>query len=301
LQISIKNHPTVKYTLHYSALILSIGSVWYTLFQISTNPIMQGFFTFFALLVEVAAQYFRGLAKSYSKIGKYGRAAGLWLIYLIYIVIFAGLSAVIVFKGEIDLNKQSAQNANTALTSKQASLKEYREDLAYQKLQREEEKQTGRGPKYDAIEAKIVVDEAEIKRLENEIDAAGKNPEVYKGSSFNSLSDTLIIIMFCSAVIIIYLILILTPWDIELEEDTANTNSEAEAFHKNPPFDTDNEPNYNSRIINLDDRKLSVSEPENNRHCLYCGNTLADDMRVDAKYCDENCKLKYNRKKKLIT
>jgi hypothetical protein len=222
LIINESRNKIARYVIHYIALFLSISSVIYTLVQLSDNRIMQWFFVLFSLFVELFAQYLRGLASTFSRLKKRWTVAGLWLCYMVYIVVFAFLSAVGVFIAETNLSDQQYIKAAFTQEETKNEINRLNRHIVMLQGQQGREGETGTGPNYKFLQNKIDQDTAKrdvlIASMKNV--PIIKNPSVYNGlhDIFNLPANWFKILMFGVAVIMIYLGLIITPWEIEVGE-----------------------------------------------------------------------------------
>lgn len=212
------------YVFHYVALFISVSSVIYTLVQMTDNLIMQCYWVLFAVFVEFFAQLVRGLAKSFRRLKNYWAAVGLWLIYMIYVVIFAFLSALGVFIAENNLNDQKYEAVTFNQEQTMNEIKQLNQNIETLQNQQKLEGGTGTGPKFKYLQDQI--NEAIHKRdaLQNKI---GTNKTIKKGSVFVNLkrevnipSNWFKILMFGSAALMVYTCLIITPWEINLPDPT---------------------------------------------------------------------------------
>lgn len=221
--IRSSHYKQVKFGIHYLALSLSIASVIYTLIQMTDNRIMQYFFVLFALFVELFAQFIRGLASSHAKLKQYWSAGGLWAIYMLYIVVFAFLSAVGVFVAETNLADQKHDVIAFAQQEGKKELRQANQYIATLQAQLDREGGTGTGPRFKYLQDEL--DRAITKRdaLKDAIKAepVDKSRSVYSGlhDIFTLPANWFKILMFGSAVIMIYLALIITPWQIDIEDN----------------------------------------------------------------------------------
>lgn len=222
LIINESRNKIARYSIHYIALILSISSVIYTLVQLSDNRIMQGFFVVFSFFVELFAQYIRGLASTYSRLKKRWTVVGLWFCYMVYIVVFAFLSAVGVFIAETNLSDQQYTKAAFTQEETRNEIARLNRHIAMLQQQQGREGETGTGPNYKFLQAKIDQDTAKRDALIASMKNVPiiKNPSVYNGlhDIFNLPANWFKILMFGVAVLMIYLGLIITPWEIEVGE-----------------------------------------------------------------------------------
>jgi hypothetical protein len=183
---------------------------------------MKGFFVVFSVFVELFAQYIRGLASTFSRLKKYWQVAGLWACYMVYIVVFAFLSAVGVFIAETNLSDQQYTKAAFTQEETKNEIERLNRHITMLQQQQGREGETGAGPNWKFIQAKIDQDttkrDALIASMKNV--PIIKNPSVYAGlhDIFNLPANWFKILMFGVAVIMIYLGLIITPWEIEIGE-----------------------------------------------------------------------------------
>jgi len=189
---------------------------------------MKGFFFLFSVFVELFAQYVRGLAAAYHKLGKKLRGFWCWLPYMVYILVFASLSAIGVFMAEVNLNEQTINHAVTVSEDKKEDLKRANADLDFYRAERDKESKTGRGGRFRELEAKISELTDRRDRLETEIESV--KPEQLE-SKIKAPANWVKILMFAAAVMMIYIGLIITPWEIELE---SATKSELETIPNTP-------------------------------------------------------------------
>jgi hypothetical protein len=237
LIINETRNKIVRYSIHYVALFLSVSSVIYTLVQMTDNRIMQGFFILFSLFVELFAQYIRGLASTYSRLKKRWTVVGLWCCYIVYIVVFAFLSAVGVFIAETNLSDQQYTNAAYAQGEARNEVDQINRHIKTLQQQLDREGETGTGPNFKYLQDQINQATAKRDTLTAKLKKIPviKNESVYVGlhEIFNLPANWFKILMFGVAVIMIYLGLMITPWEIEIgEPDPASKSRPAKKEDK---------------------------------------------------------------------
>lgn len=222
--VTTKHYNTVKWVIHISALALSWRMVFDTMIKMSTAPFWQAFFGFGAVFVELFAQFDWGLALAYAKAKLFWKAFWLRAIYLIYIVIFAFLSAVGTFSGQVNKSEQIYSQADFDKSSLQDKIK--RDEKQIQNKtdeQKIEFADHGRGPKYNQLQKEIDNLKAEQAGFETDLKKASKITIHSEKSVFDSMHDMIPKVpangfkmaFFAALMLMIYAALILTPWKVD--------------------------------------------------------------------------------------
>ena len=222
--ITSKHYGYIKWTIHISALALSWRMVFDTMTKMSTAPFWQVFFGFGAVFVELFAQFDWGLALACAKTGHSWKAFWLKAIYLIYIVIFAFLSAVGTFSGQVNKSEQIYSQADFDKSNLQDKIK--RDEKQIQNKtdeQKIEFADHGRGRKYNQLQAEIDDLKAEQAGFEAELKKASMITISSEKSVFDSMHDMIPKVpsngfkmaFFAALMLMIYTALILTPWKVD--------------------------------------------------------------------------------------
>lgn len=222
--VTTKHYNTVKWIIHISALTLSWRMVFDTMTKMSTAPFWQVFFGCGAVFVELFAQFDWGLALAYAKAKIFWKAFWLRAIYLIYIVIFAFLSAVGTFSCQVNKSEQIYSQADFDKSNLQEKIKrdekQIRNKTDEQKIEFADH---GRGPKYNQLQKEIDNLKAEQGVFESELKKASLITIHYEKNVFDSMHDMIPgvsangfkMVFFAALMMMIYTALILTPWKID--------------------------------------------------------------------------------------
>jgi predicted PurR-regulated permease PerM len=190
--------------------------------QMTNDIVMKIYLSGGAVFVELVAQYFRGLARSYRLINRRLVAGWLWAAYMVYIIVFAFLSAVGVFWAETDLNDQMQNTAIYTQQENRLEIEQLNKRIATLQNQLDREGSTGTGPNFRYLQSELDEKTAKRDKLSNTVTVS---KPVKSRSVYNGLHELFVIpanwfkmLMFGSFVLMIYLSLITTPWQIEIED-----------------------------------------------------------------------------------
>ncbi len=215
----------IKYGfIHTPALIISMIMVIDTMIFLTDKPGMRWFFGFIAVTVELSFQYFRGMARLHLKLKlpRYQwKVGGFWLCISVYMVMFAFLSAVAVFMGEVNTVEQKQETAIFTRKENQAEYERVKREITRLESYRDEEKETGRGPEFKRLEQRIGVLESKRDNLKRQIESVPETLSATKESPFLALNQAtginvnwFKIGMFGAALMLLYTLLLITPWEL---------------------------------------------------------------------------------------
>ncbi|HBF35822.1 MAG TPA: hypothetical protein DDW50_00700 [Firmicutes bacterium] len=190
----------------------------------SSVPFWQSFFGFGAVFVELFAQFDWGLALAYAKANYFWKAFWLRTIYLIYIVIFAFLSAVGTFSGQVNKSEQIYSQADFDKSSLQDKIR--RDEKQIQNKtdeQKIEFADHGRGPKYNQLQKEIDNLKAEQAGFETDLKNASIITINSEKNVFDSMHDMIPKVpangfkmaFFAALMLMVYTALLLTPWKVD--------------------------------------------------------------------------------------
>jgi hypothetical protein len=171
-------------------------------------------------------QYFalsRGKARW--KSGYKARAIGLFTAYAIYILVFAVGSAMGFFLGEIQIQEQSMAKTSLIETVNQKRMNQISVTIDNLNKQLSVESNTGYGQKTEAIMNEIAALTTEQSSLKETVQKSSNNKINVSKNVFQSLgqvfgvSENLLkVLVFGTSILMLYLCLILTSWDLDTEE-----------------------------------------------------------------------------------
>lgn len=122
---------------------------------------LQYFFIFVAIVIELVAQYFRGMISLHFRLKLSCfqlRILGYLLGFGLYIAAFAYPAAVSVFSNEMNIIKQDQETAafsQNEMKAVYAVYKEVKADIKRYETYRQQEESTGRGTKFSEYESKV--------------------------------------------------------------------------------------------------------------------------------------------------
>jgi hypothetical protein len=232
------NHKHLKPVINAVFLTLSCFLITYFLIQLTDNLLMKIGVGLFAIALDVFMQYVLGLGKSYFKTQKF-RAVILFACYAAYVIIYAVPSAIGFFAVEIATQEQATAKTEIAATINRQRLTQINQTVKALNAQLTKEAGTGYGPRSQNILTKIEALTNEQKQIESSFSAPWRSKNVPKnifgslGQVFGIPANILKIFIFGTSVLMLYLGLILTSWDVRIEvniqaEKTSSVNVTSE-------------------------------------------------------------------------
>lgn len=218
-------HSKLQIIIFFSALILSTSIIGLFLCRIPNNlptKIGAGFFTGF---LEISMAYVLSLALSYLKRGINAdklKAVFLLVFYTLYVFI-ACLSAIMLFMSELNAKDTVIQGKNEIRGVNRNGYEQAVKDVKIYSDLMEIEKSTGAKAKFEKWRGLKERAEAARDRYEVVLLTAPQNTETLGNSfdqTFPGVWRTLLIIIFGIAMAVIYVMQILTAWEIPLPGDT---------------------------------------------------------------------------------
>ncbi|MGE5559390.1 MAG: hypothetical protein ACM3WV_12415 [Bacillota bacterium] len=204
-------------------LTLSCFLVCYFLIQLTENPYIRAGICLFAVSLDIFMQYVLATGRAAWK-GRWPqkvKAVFLFFCYACYVAAYAVPSAVGFFIAEIDLTEAAAVTAVTGQETVKTRLKQIDATIKNLNLQMETEAVTGFGERSKAIIAEIKELTAEQKVLMDNLRSTPAQKINLTKDVFASLGavlrvpgNSLKIIIFGVSVLMLYLGLILTAWDV---------------------------------------------------------------------------------------
>ncbi len=308
--ITSKHYGYIKWTIHISALALSWRMVFDTMTKMSTAPFWQAFFGFGAVFVELFAQFDWGLALTCAKTGLSWKAFWLKAIYLIYIVVFAFLSAVGTFSGQVNKSEQIYSQADFDKSNLQDKIK--RDETQIQNKSDEQKIEFadhGRGRKYNQLQAEIDNLKAEQAGFEAELKKASMITINSEKSVFDSMHDMIPKIpangfkmaFFAALMLMIYTALILTPWKVDPkilsgDETTSNDKNNVTPPVTPEPSQTASKHRKFKPVTALHETVVTDETVTYDHELCICG--CGEPRRSGSKYHGNACKTRMSRDKK---
>lgn len=225
----------IKWLIHFPCLFISMVMVIYKLYHWSTHPMLQYFFIFVAIVIELVAQYFRGMISLHFRLKLSCfqlRILGYLLGFGLYIAAFAYPAAVSVFSNEMNIIKQDQETAAFSQNEMKAEYEEVKEDIKRYGTYRQQEESTGRGTKFSEYENKIESLKKQRDDLKARIEANAEKQSQLEKNAISDTDDGSTKLMFIAALIMVYGGLVLTPWNIpasvllEDEEESSESSKE---------------------------------------------------------------------------
>lgn len=217
------NDRTFKNIINLTFLTLSSFLIVYFLIQLTDNPYFKVGFGLFAIILEVFMQYLLATGRGKWKIGLKYQAGILFFCYALYVLVYAVPSATGFFMAEI--NKQEQMSARMEIvddTSKQR-LGQINSTIINLNAQLATESKSGYGKKSQLIMDEIKKLTAEQTSLQSQFQntAVVNTPntkDLFKilGDVFKIPGSIFKIIIFGISVLMVYVGLIITSWDIQV-------------------------------------------------------------------------------------
>lgn len=218
----ILNHKYFKRSINGIFLTLSCLLICYFIGQLTNDPVTKYFFWVFAITLDVSMQLVLAWGRSAWRTRRKTIAVILFTCYAAYVLIYAVLSAVGFFVSEIDAKEKivSRQVISEQVTREQ--LANNQRQIAALQTELDREAATGYGVKSE----KVIRELRNLKRDQEKISKSFKetSPKLRKSSNdvFGSLSEVLPVskkflkvLVFGVSVLMVYLMLVLTAWDVE--------------------------------------------------------------------------------------
>lgn len=205
-------------------LITSCALTVHGIVQISDQPVIQWWIGAFAITVDIYMQYVLAWGRWLWKTNWF-KAAGLFVVYLGYMIIYNFLFAIGFFMTELDIKEQVKFQKNVIISTTNQRIQEINDSITILNKHLETESQSGYGSRSQKItEDKNKLIEERNKLLESLSNSSDNKIEVFK-NVFNSLENVfkpvwgwsanwLKILVFGSLVLTMQICLILTSWNI---------------------------------------------------------------------------------------
>jgi hypothetical protein len=279
------------------AFAFSCFFVCYGLMNVSETAWIRWIMIALGLYVEYVAQWIWGLSFTYEEHEKKG-AGWLKFAYLWYFSVFAIMSGVGFIVTELVTQETAAQKVAIIEQVNQRRIDQLSARIDQLQKQLEREGKSGAGPKYFDLETKLAKAEADF---EAEFSKKGKPVKVETKAQmkdmFANLSKVffginkyfLIGIMAGSALVMVYLKLILNPMKVTLPGEKKGQSEDK------PPATVPNRPIIRSVAMVHADYPSHPSQ-EATGQCLLCGKKI-DGRRSDALFCSDTHKKRYHRTK----
>jgi len=224
------------------AFVFSCFFVVYGLWNISDTLWIKLVMAGLGLYVEYEAQYIWGLSFAYKRVGR--RSAWLKMIYISYVIVFALLTAVGFFATEINAQETVSGKIEAVETNNQNRIGQLNALIDDLQIQIKKEGRSGAREYYWRLQTKIDTYNDELKELlkQSKNQVAEQSKPVLK-DMFKNLSKTLwdipknflILLMFGLALSLVYIGLMLNPWEITLEEESKTSQKVSEEVPETLP------------------------------------------------------------------
>lgn len=283
--------------LNWPAFFFSSMFVVYGLVNISDVIIIKVIAGLLGLYIDYEAQYIWGLSHAYKDAGKKWAGRGLKAVYLWYFVVFALMSGVGAAVTEITIQENVSQKLAIIEANNQHRVNQLNRDIERVSKQMEQEGDTGAGPKYIMLKNEKEGYEKELKELiqlsktEIKVKTKAHTKDMFANLSkalWNIPKYTLILIMFGSALVIVYIGLMLKPMRVELESQLDNVTPNLRLVTRDETDVTRN---------NLGNEKSMVFALQNGeKYCPSCELAFRP-VRSNQIYCCEECRVQAFRGK----
>lgn len=233
LSVKLKNYINIIF------LVLSCAMSIYFLSQITDNIMVKVIIVIFVIVYEVTMQYVLSLGRAKLRKGGWAIFTAMlyFFFYATYVFIYAIPSALGFFVAEASVQKASAAVVTMEKGALEELLTDNRQTILALNRQLEFEAETGYGSRSRAIMEQLNKLRDEQKELQAELfKVPEKKVKKVQRNSFGSLAevlssfidmteDLLKLIVFSTTILMLYLGLILTSWDIEIEDGRENRDS----------------------------------------------------------------------------
>lgn len=279
-------------SMNWVAFFFSAYFVTYGLVNISNILWIQIIMGGLGLYVEYEAQRIWGLSYAYKRAGK----RGWWLkaVYLGYIIIFALMSGVGFFATEINIQETTAAKVEAIEHNNQRRVDQLYKEIDRVSSQIQREGQTGVGGKYQGLQTELNGYNNELKDLMQQgktgikVEVKAQTKDMFANLS-NALwgipKNILILVMFASALVIVYIGLMLKPMQVALEYQLNNVTNNVTTY---------NEPDFDLKNYETGKTFQNVSKT-----CPSCGEAFIP-TRIDQIYCNGACRVRAFRARHLI-
>ena len=217
------NYNTLKTPLNLTFLTISSLLIIDFMIQLVDGLAARIIAVVFVIALEIFAQFLLGLGRAWLSEGR-KTAYLLFAIYGIYVVVYAGMAVLGFFVGQSDGMERTTARAEYLETIDRQSLAQIAQTREALNLQLTKEAETGYGPAAREIVAQLdqlKEDEKNIRRTFQNVPTKHKN---VPRNVFRSLENVLgwpenVIkrLVFGVSVLMLYLGLILTAWDVKLD------------------------------------------------------------------------------------
>lgn len=252
------NDRILKNIINFTFLTLSSFLILYFLIQLTDNPYIKVGFSLFTIILEVFMQYLLSTGRAKWKLNIKFQAVIMFSCYGLYVLVYAIPSATGFFMAEINTQEQmSARKEIVEDTSKQRLI-QINSTINNLNAQLATESKSGYGKKSRMIMDEMKQLTAEQADIQNHfqntaiIKTAGPK-DLFKilGDVFNIPGNILKVIIFGISVLMVYVGLIMTNWDIEINRDSGtceNTITETPDPETGTSFETLETPKWEKKI-----------------------------------------------------
>jgi hypothetical protein len=225
------NHLKFKNIANILFLIISCFLIVYFLIQLTDNPYIKIGIAVFAVGLDIFMQYVLALARVRAKQKGHRFKAGiLFICYALYVLVYAIPSAVGFFSVEISAQESVVNRAESVDTINRDRITQIGAIIENLNLQLEKEADTGYGARSKAIMDRIDKLSAEQRELQNKLSSKPKTNAPQSRLAFRDLAKItgiseriLMLIIFGISTAMLYVGLIITSWDITIEDNEAGS------------------------------------------------------------------------------
>lgn len=251
-QILKKLHP-----MHVFAMALCISATFYTMIQLSSDPIFKVYAGAGSIFAGLFTQFLRGWAAAFRERGKregrpsdWWKAAGCWFIIIIYIVVFEFISVFGVVVSKVGVEEQINNQVISSQDNLKTDLDDIKNDIKTKKEERKQEfSNRGRGPKYDRYEDEIKELEKAKRKLESKLSKASNTSRTVAKSVFEDLHDVTMIeakwfkiSMSTAFLLLVFVAALLFPVPVQLREVVISASANKTKVLSGPQKALSNDP-----------------------------------------------------------
>jgi hypothetical protein len=262
LKLSVLFHSNLRMFIFVSVLLLSTAIIGIFLCRIPNNLPMQIGAGFFTIVLELSMAYVLGKALAYGRDKQYWKSGILFLFWGTYVFI-ACIASIMLFMTELNQKEVIAEQEKQVSSINLDGYNSAVDDVnRYKRLMDLEEKTTP-GSRWREYENKKI--EAESKRnkyaakLKTETNT-GETPQDLNGAFaqvFPKAWKTLLVIIFGIVMLVVYVMQILTAWEIPIEsEKKGETKNETKPELAQPSETLQKEPDKSlGNVIPFESKK----------------------------------------------
>lgn len=220
-------HHKIKAIINPIFLVITCGLVVWFMTTLTTDPVLKIVLMIVGAAVDIGAQYILSYGKALWKTGDNRRigAGILFFLFFIYMVAFAALAAIGFTSSQVDLQEKVIHNQEYDKEIIKNRITQIGRQIDALNLQLKAEAETGYGRRSENIvkETKRLSEEQsqlneQLKEVKSETKGTSESPFQSLKNIFNVPEGLFKVIIIGLAIVILYICLILTSWDIQLED-----------------------------------------------------------------------------------